>query len=74
MSTTNLKSHLLSEIDRLTLPQQQHLLKIARGMSHGEGTPVSRLLRFAGSIPREDLQEIAAAIEEGCERVDPDAW
>jgi hypothetical protein len=74
MSTTTLKSDLLAEIDRLTIPQQQRLLNVARGMTPGEGIPVARLLSFAGTIPKEDLQEIAAAIEDGCERVDADAW
>jgi hypothetical protein len=38
------------------------------------GTPGAALLRFAGSIPPADLREMAEAIEEGCEQVDPDGW
>ena len=74
MGTLTLRSDLLAEIDRLTLAQQERLLKLARSMTHGDGTSASRLFGFAGSIPRDDLQEMAAAIEEGCERVDSNAW
>jgi len=28
-------------------------------------------IRFAGTIPQEDLAAIAQAVEEGCEQVDP---
>jgi hypothetical protein len=39
-----------------------------------QGTPGVLLLRFAGSIPPEDLREMANAIEEGCEQVNSDGW
>ncbi len=74
MSTSALKSDLLAEIDRLTLPQQERLLKFARCMSQGRRNSVSRLLSFAGWVPQDDLREIASAIEDGCEQVDQDAW
>jgi predicted nucleic acid-binding protein len=32
------------------------------------------LLRFAGCISKKDAQEMRAAIEEGCERIDYDGW
>ncbi|WP_256678104.1 MULTISPECIES: hypothetical protein [Fischerella] len=38
------------------------------------GTPGEQLLRFAGSIPPDDLQEIREAIEQDCERVDINEW
>ncbi len=39
-----------------------------------KGTPGKDLLRFAGTIPAEDVDEMMRAIEEMCERVDPDEW
>jgi hypothetical protein len=36
--------------------------------------PGSQLLQFAGTIPLEDLQVMAAAIEAGCEQIDSNEW
>jgi hypothetical protein len=38
------------------------------------GTPGQELLRFAGSIPADDLQLMREAIEQDCERIDDDEW
>ncbi len=38
------------------------------------GTSGKRLLRFAGWMPEEALDEMSRAIEEGCGRVDLDEW
>ncbi len=38
------------------------------------GTPAADLLQFVGMISDEDLKLMSDAIEEGCERVDPDGW
>lgn len=38
------------------------------------GTPGYKLLRFAGSIPAEDLQIMAEAIQEDCNRIDIEEW
>ena len=32
------------------------------------------LLRFSGTIEREDLEQMSQAIAEGCERVNGDEW
>ena len=34
----------------------------------------AELLKLAGAIPPDDLREMAAAIEAGCERVDVNEW
>lgn len=39
-----------------------------------QGTPGQQLLRFAGSIPPEELQLMCEAIERDCERIDLDEW
>lgn len=38
------------------------------------GVPGKQLLRFAGAIPTEDLEQMARAIESDCERVDLSEW
>lgn len=60
------------------MPQhpQQQVLEFVRSLVKPEvrSTPGHRLLRFAGSIPPDDLQLMGKAIEQDCERVDVDEW
>jgi hypothetical protein len=39
-----------------------------------KGVPGKKLLRFAGSIPKKDLQLMSEAIKQDCEQVDTDEW
>jgi hypothetical protein len=60
------------------MPQhlQWQVLEFVRSLVNAEvrGTPGQQLLRFAGSIPSDDLQLMREAIEQDCERVDIDEW
>ncbi|MEB3217811.1 MAG: hypothetical protein VKN72_16470 [Nostocales cyanobacterium 94392] len=60
------------------MPQhlQWQVLEFARTLVRTEvqGTPGQQLLRFAGSIPPDDLRLMGEAIEQHCERVDVDEW
>jgi hypothetical protein len=38
------------------------------------GTSGKDLLKFSGTISQADLQLMAKAIEEGCERIDQSEW
>lgn len=38
------------------------------------GVTGASLLRFAGMIPAEELDAMAQAIEQDCERADPNEW
>ena len=64
------------EMDRMPLELQRRVLDFAHALagSSPRGTPGKALLEFAGSFSSEDLSEISAAVEDGCERVDADAW
>ena len=33
-----------------------------------------KLMSLAGSIPKDEMEQIRAAIEEGCERIDHEGW
>ena len=39
-----------------------------------EGIPGKTLLRFAGTIDREDLDKMAEAIQADCESIDSSEW
>lgn len=64
---------LMQRFARLGPAGKRQVLDYARslGAAPGRGTPGAALLDFVGSIPPEDLREMAEAIEEGCERIDP---
>lgn len=55
---------------------QSQVLEFARTLAKAEiqGTPGKQLLRFAGSIPPDDLQLMREAIEQDCEQVDVNEW
>jgi hypothetical protein len=57
-------------------PLQRQVLEFVRSLAKVEiqGTPGHQLLRFAGSIPSDDLQLMNEAIEQDCGQVDIDEW
>lgn len=76
---TALENELLEQLRLLTADQQRQVLDFTRGLSQNQtppGTPGEVLLEKMGSFkfaPGE-LDLIARAIEEDCEKVDPDGW
>lgn len=70
------EKELRERLAALTPDQQREVLEYARALGEAprRGVPGRSLLRFAGSIPADDLRAMAEAIEEGCERVDPRGW
>ena len=64
----NLKQKLLEHIEKLTPAQQKQVLDFALELT-GELSkryPGEKLLQFAGTISKEDLEIMKQAIEEGC--------
>jgi hypothetical protein len=58
-------------------PQQQwQVLQFTETLLKAEvrGTPGKQLLRFAGSIPADDLQLMNEAIAQDCEEIDINEW
>ena len=71
-----LERELHERLSRLRPDQRLQVLEYARALSEGprRGVPGESLLRFAGTLSPEQAEELTRAIEDGCERVDPDAW
>ena len=74
-----IQSELLSYLGQLSADEQARVVDFARTLVKSPkptkvGTPGRDLLRFAGTIPQEDLEEIKKAIEEGCEQIDANQW
>ena len=63
-------------ISRLKDDEQLRLLEFARSLSDSpeKGEAGKTLLRFAGTIDRDDIVIIGRAIEEGCEIVNSNDW
>lgn len=70
-----IKEQIMTQLDVLSDDKQTRILDLARTLAAAPaGTPGRNLLRFAGMFEVEDARRMAAAIEEGCERVDSDEW
>ena len=72
----SLSGQILEEVRSMPAAEQRRVLEFTRALalSTPQGVPGKDLLGFAGMIPLDDLQQMIAAIEEGCERVDADEW
>lgn len=55
---------------------QWRVLEFTRALATSvpHGVPGQQLLRFAGTIPLDDLRLMRQAIEQGCEQVDTNEW
>ncbi len=75
----DLKRRVLGNLDALDRRGKLKVLDFSRELAAEKEARRPRdtreaLLALAGSIPREDLEEMRRAIEEGCEQVDEEAW
>ncbi|MGD1910860.1 MAG: hypothetical protein ACFB2X_08400 [Rivularia sp. (in: cyanobacteria)] len=73
---TSIIDELIEQVKTMPQQQQSQVLDFARKLVKTEikGTPGQQLLRFAGSIPADELQLMREVIEQGCEQVDVDEW
>lgn len=76
MKDTSIEKEILNEIHKLGKGQQAEVLEFVRSLAKPEieGVPGRTLLRFAGTIDREDLNKMTEAIQADCESIDPDEW
>ncbi len=76
MAEPAVKERILKDLDQLSLEQQRRAADLAHGLVSPlpKGATVADLLQVAGTLDRLSAQEMLRAIEEGCERVDPDEW
>jgi hypothetical protein len=72
----SITKEIVERVHELPAAQQRLVLDIVRSLAsqRPQGVPAKDLLALAGVISAEDAREMVAAIEEGCERVDADAW
>jgi len=71
-----LKHEIFQVLAQLPEERQRQVLHFARSLTPlpPVGIPGKKLLRFAGILNPQEAKALSQAIEEGCERVDPNAW
>ncbi|MBM3495815.1 MAG: hypothetical protein FJX72_16045 [Armatimonadetes bacterium] len=76
MPSHAIDEELREELDRLPLDERRQVLDFARALASRppRGTPGWALRRFAGGIPKADLELISAEIQAACEQVNRDEW
>ena len=71
------ESQIRELIPRLTADQQRDILGRVQdmlGTGKPAGVPGSALLKFFGTISREDAEAMKRVIEEDCEQINPESW
>ena len=76
MTPKSVSEEVLEALRRLGDTQQRRVVEYAQSLSDfpHEASPAEDLTAFAGAWSEAEASEIAAAIEEGCERTNLDAW
>ena len=67
---------IVQRLENLSPRQQQEVLDFTMELSGElpEGTSIKEFIKFAGTIPLKDLEEMKQAIEEDCEQVHASEW
>lgn len=71
-----IKEQILTDLDQLSPELQRRAADLIHGLISPlpKGASGRDLLRFAGTLDEESAREMREVIEQGCERVDLDAW
>ena len=69
----SVKDQIIEQVERLDDSRRRQVLDFTRRLGAFATVPGRDLMRFAGSIAPPDLLAITRAIQEGCEKVEPDA-
>ena len=67
------KKQILKELDRLSPELQRRALELVHGLVP-KGASMEDLLDLSGTLDKESAREMREAIEEHCERIEPNEW
>jgi hypothetical protein len=72
----DIEGELYEQLKGMGPAEKRRMLQFARALKRSAvpGTAGRDITRFAGTIPAEDLDAIAAEIDSGCEQVNPNEW
>lgn len=76
MNQSSVEELLHEHVLQLSLGQKRQVLDFARALAVARpiGVPGHSLLQFAGHFEEDELSAIDRAIQNACEKVDPDGW
>jgi hypothetical protein len=76
MLDSAIQNDLLKQVEQLSPPLQRKVVDFARSLaqSRPRGIPGRQLLEFVGILSPEEAKAMMDAIEEDCERIDPNDW
>lgn len=77
MREHTIKSQIIREVDILPLEMQKKVLDFVKLLSDSKapkGAPGRKLAKLAGLLSKEDAQEMAEMIADGCEQIDFNEW
>ena len=71
-----IKEQILNDLEQMSPQEQKRAAEIVHGMVTPlpRGASIEDLMKVAGTLDDESAREMIAAIEDGCEQVDPDGW
>lgn len=71
-----IKEQILNDLEQMSPQEQKRAAEIVHGMvtPSPRGASIEDLMKVAGTLDDESAREMIAAIEDGCEQVDPDGW
>jgi hypothetical protein len=74
--SASIKQEIIEQLDKLPIELQKRVLDFTHALVLPEpkGVPGSELLKFVGIMTPEEAEDLAKAIEEGCEQIDEDEW
>lgn len=74
MEDSTISQQIQACVDGLPGEERLRVLEYARSLASPKAITGRDFLQFVGLFDREDLAEMEAAIEEGCEQVDDNEW
>lgn len=74
MTSQAISSEIIKKLDLLGLNEQNKVLKYIKSLINSKRDGKSGLLKLAGSLSKEDAEEMIKAIEDGCENIDYNEW
>jgi hypothetical protein len=73
-TTRAVKQQIMEQVDHLAARQRRQVPAFARRLAARRCGRSAGILRFAGCIAPADLAAMSQAIQDGCEKVDANAW
>jgi hypothetical protein len=76
MIDSAIKDQLLKQVDQLTLEGQHQVLEFVNSLAKRSSSKIGpkNFLELCGILDSQSAEEMRQAIEEGCERIDPNDW